>query len=61
MTPDAGSAFRLLGHEDVKRGLWAPVRHARLAVLPLAILRTLWLNHPQWPLDEVWYHGYHIS
>jgi hypothetical protein len=48
--PDAGHAFFLLGQEDVEGGLWALLRLADLVILPLAILRTLWLDHPQRPL-----------
>jgi hypothetical protein len=47
--PDAGPAFFVLGHEDVKDGLWAALRLATLVLLPLAILRTLRIDHPQWP------------
>jgi hypothetical protein len=46
MTPDAGLAFLVLGHEDAEGGLWASLRLAPIVLLPLAILRTLWLNHP---------------
>jgi hypothetical protein len=48
--PDTGPAFFVLRHKDVKGGLWVALRLAPLILLPLAILRTLWLNHPRWPL-----------
>ncbi len=50
MPPDAGSAFLVLGHEDIKGGLWASLRLAPLILLPLATLRTFRLDHPWWPL-----------
>jgi hypothetical protein len=49
MTPDAGLAFLVLGHEDVEGGLWAPLWLAPFVVLPLAIFWTFWLDHPRWP------------
>jgi hypothetical protein len=45
--PNAGPAFFVLGHEDVEGGLWAALRLAPHILLPLAILQTLWLNHPR--------------
>jgi hypothetical protein len=47
MLPNVGSAFLVLGHEDVKGGLWAPLWLATLILLPLAILRTFWLDPPR--------------
>jgi hypothetical protein len=47
MTPDAGPAFLVLGHEDVKDDLWASLWLAPHILLPLAILRTFWLDHPR--------------
>jgi hypothetical protein len=41
----AGPALLVLRHEDVKGGLWASLRLSPLVLLPLAILRTLWLDH----------------
>jgi hypothetical protein len=46
--PDADPAFLVLDHEDVEGGLWAPLQLAPLVLLPLAILRTFRLDHPQW-------------
>jgi hypothetical protein len=46
VTPDAGPAFLVLGHEDVEGGLWASLRLSPLILLPLAILWTFWLDHP---------------
>jgi hypothetical protein len=50
VTSDVGSAFLVLGHEDVEAGLRVPLRLAPLILLSLVILRTFWLNHPRWPL-----------
>jgi hypothetical protein len=47
---DTGPAFLVLVHEDVKGGLWVALQLAPLILLPLAIYRTFWLNHPRWPL-----------
>jgi hypothetical protein len=47
--PNADPTFLVLGHEDVEGGLWAPLQLAPLVLLPLAILRTFWPNHPWWP------------
>jgi hypothetical protein len=38
MTPDAGLAFLVLGHEDVEGGLWASLGLAPLILLSLPIL-----------------------
>jgi hypothetical protein len=54
--PDVGPAFLVLVHEDVKDGLWTLLRLAPLVLLPLAILQTLQLDHPQWsffPYDDI--------
>jgi hypothetical protein len=48
--PNSGPAFFIVGHEDVKGGLWEALRLAPLILLPLAILQTFWLNYPRWPL-----------
>jgi hypothetical protein len=48
LQPDAGSAFLVLGHEDVKGGLWKSLRLAPFILLPMAILQTFWLDHPRW-------------
>jgi hypothetical protein len=45
--PDVGPAFLVLGHEDVKGGLWASLQLAPLILLPLATLWTFRLDHPQ--------------
>jgi hypothetical protein len=45
-SPGAGPAFLLLGHKDVEGGLWALLWLAPVVRLPLAILRTFWLDHP---------------
>jgi hypothetical protein len=50
MTLDVGPAYLVLSHEDVEGGLWASLRLTPpppLILLPLAILRTFWLNHPR--------------
>jgi hypothetical protein len=46
MTPYAGPAFLVHGHEDVEAGLWASLQLALIILLPPAILQTFWLNHP---------------
>jgi hypothetical protein len=48
--PDVSPTFLVLCHEDAKGGLWAPLWLAPLILLPLAILRTFWLDHPRWSL-----------
>jgi hypothetical protein len=50
MLPDVSPAFFILRHEDVEGDLWTALRLVPLILLPLAILWTLWLNHPRWPL-----------
>jgi hypothetical protein len=50
MTPYVGPAFLVLCHKDVEGGLRGSLQLAILVLLPLPILRTLWLNHPWWPL-----------
>jgi hypothetical protein len=50
VTPDAGPAFLVLGHEDVEGGLGALLWLAPLIFLPLAVLQTFWLDHPWWLL-----------
>jgi hypothetical protein len=50
VTPDAGLAILVLGHQDVECCLWVPLWLAPLVLLPLSILRSFWLNHPRWPL-----------
>jgi hypothetical protein len=47
--PDTGPAFLVLRQEDVEGGLWAMLWLAPLILLPLAILWTLRLDHPQRP------------
>jgi hypothetical protein len=50
MTPDVGLALLVLGHGDVKGGLWASLRLAPPPPPPLIILWTFRLDHPRWPL-----------
>jgi hypothetical protein len=50
MTPDVGPALLVLDHEDVEGGLWVSLQLAPFIFVPLAVLRTFWLNHPRWPL-----------
>jgi hypothetical protein len=46
--PNAVPAFLVLGHEDIKGGLWAALQLAPLILLSLAILRTFRLDYPWW-------------
>jgi hypothetical protein len=47
--PNVGGVFLVLGHEDIDGGIQALLWLAPLILLPLAILRTLWLDHPWRP------------
>jgi hypothetical protein len=61
MPPDAGPAFLVLSHEDVKGGLWEPLRLASLILLPLILsyddllalgrLGLRWLNQDLIPVE----------
>jgi hypothetical protein len=54
--PDANPTFLVLHQEDVEGGLWATLWLAPLILLPLAILQTFRLDHPQWsffPYDNL--------
>jgi hypothetical protein len=44
---DVGPAFLVLGQEDVEGGLWVLLWLAPLILLPLPILQTFGLDHPQ--------------
>jgi hypothetical protein len=49
--PDVSPVFLVLGHENVEGGLWVALRLAPppFVLLPLAILQTFRLDHPQQP------------
>jgi hypothetical protein len=56
VTPNAGPAFLVPSHEDVKGCLGVPLWLAPFILLPLAIFQTFWLDHPQWllfPCDDL--------
>jgi hypothetical protein len=47
MLPNTGPTFPVFSHEDVESGLWVRLWLAPLMFLPLAILQTFGLDHPQ--------------
>jgi hypothetical protein len=56
MTPYAGPAFLVVGHEDIEGGLWVFLRLAPLILLPLAIFQAFRFDHPRWlffPYDNL--------
>jgi hypothetical protein len=56
MTPDAGPAFLVHGHEDIEGVLWVFLWLAPLILPPLAIFWAFRFDYPQWsffPYDNL--------